>query len=145
MCISHLLSINFWFIIPLQTTSFWLQNLPQAIFASVFSMKTWKKKKQLKCQKNVDLEISHLYFKWLFAVDVLSQQPRFLLSGKREISLVPSCYKAEKRKRETSNENSLFHYSNMWITLSCSQAMGLTHNVLQHLFKPFSTAILHFH
>lgn len=74
-------------------------------------MKTWKKK--TKCQKNVDLEMSHLYFTFFFAVEGLSQQPRFLLSGRREISLVPSCYKAEKGKRETSNENSPFHYSNM--------------------------------
>lgn len=143
VCISHLLSINFWIIISPETTGLLITKPPISHFSQCIFYEDVEKKP--KCQKNVDLEISHLYFKCFFAADLLSQQPRFLLSGRSEISLVPSCYKAQKRKRETSNENSPFHYSNMWITLSCSQAMGLTHSVLQHLFKPFSAAILHFH
>lgn len=143
MCISHLLSINFWFIITLQTTGLLITEPPHKPFLPVSFL--WTHEKNPKCQKNGDLEISHLYFKvFLQSTCCPSNLGSYCLAEDRFLWF-HHVTKLKKRKRETSNENSPFHYSNMWITLSCSQAMGLTHSVLQHLFKSFSAAILHFH
>lgn len=113
MCISHLLSINFWFIIPLQTTGLLIIKPPARHSCQCVSF-LWKRDKKPQTPKNGDLEMSHLYFKGFFAVNMLPQQPRFLLSGRRQISLVPSWCKAERRKgdKQWKFTISLFEYVN---------------------------------
>lgn len=136
--LSHLLSMQVCGYSPSANNRFIDYKDSSSFFLSVCAV-LWRKRKK------IDLEMSHLYFK--FPSQQVATATKVLAIRTRQMSLLQSGSKAYRRRRKKgeSNENSSFHYLKcelLWVGFEPQFLSTVSFNMHS---SPSNIAILHFH